>query len=93
VYCATFNDSKIADNVSSKIITLTPNPVCDYLKTGLAEDVSYQIYSVDGSLVMSGKTAGGTIEVSHLLQGIYWLRLIDGKEVKVAKFVKESTMN
>lgn len=93
VYCATFNDSKIADNVSSKIIALTPNPVCDYLKTGLAEDVSYQIYSVDGSLVMSGKTAGGTIEVSHLLQGIYWLRLIDGKEVKVAKFVKESTMN
>jgi hypothetical protein len=72
---------------------LTPNPVSSYLKTGIAEDVSYQIYSVDGCLVMSGRTAGGTIEVSHLLQGIYWLRLIDGKEVKVAKFVKESTMN
>ncbi len=93
VYCATFNDSKIADNVSSKIIVLTPNLVSSYLKTGIAEDVSYQIYSVDGCLVMSGRTAGGTIEVSHLLQGIYWLRLIDGKEVKVAKFVKESTMN
>ncbi|MBQ5676628.1 MAG: right-handed parallel beta-helix repeat-containing protein, partial [Lachnospiraceae bacterium] len=93
VYCATFNDSKIADNVSSKIIVLTPNPVSSYLKTGIAEDVSYQIYSVDGCLVMSGRTVGGTIEVSHLLQGIYWLRLIDGKEVKVAKFVKESTMN
>lgn len=93
VYCATFNGSKIADNVSSKIITLTPNPVSSYLKTGIAEDVSYQIYSVDGCLVMSGRTAGGTIEVSHLLQGIYWLRLIDGNEVKVAKFVKESTMN
>lgn len=93
VYCATFNDSKIAENVSSKIIVLTPNPVSSYLKTGIAEDVSYQIYSVDGCLVMSGRTAGGTIEVSHLLQGIYWLRLIDGKEVKVAKFFKESTMN
>lgn len=93
VYCATFNDSKIAENVSSKIIVLTPNPVSSYLKTGIAEDVSYQIYSVDGCLVMSGRTAGGTIEVSLLLQGIYWLRLIDGKEVKVAKFVKESTMN
>lgn len=93
VYCATFNDSKIAENVRSKIITLTPNPVYDYLKTGLAEDVSYQIHSVDGCLVMSGRTAGGTIKVSHLSQGIYWLRLIDGKEVKVAKFVKESTMN
>ena len=93
VYCATFNDSKIADNVSSKIIALTPNPVCDYLKTGLAEDVSYQIYSVDGSLVMSGKTINRTIKVSHLSQGIYWLRLIDGKEVRVVKFIKESTMN
>lgn len=93
VYCATFNDSKIADNVSSKIITLTPNPVCDYLKTGLAEDVSYQIYSVDGSLVMSGKTINRTIKVSHLSQGIYWLRLIDGKEVRVAKFIKENSMD
>lgn len=93
VYCATFNDSKIADNVSSKIIALTPNPVCDYLKTGLAEDVSYQIYSADGSLVMSGKTINRTIKVSHLSQGIYWLRLIDGKDVKVAKFIKENSMD
>lgn len=93
VYCASFNDSKIAENVSSKIIVLTPNPVSSYLKTGIAEDVSYQIYSVDGCLVMSGRTAGGIIKVSHLSQGIYWLRLIDGKEVKVAKFFKESTMN
>jgi hypothetical protein len=93
VYCATFNDSKIADNVSSKIIALTPNPVCDYLKTGLAEDVSYQIYSADGSLVMSGKTINRTIKVSHLSQGIYWLRLIDGKEVRVAKFIKENFMD
>lgn len=42
---------------------------------------------------MSGKTINRTIKVSHLSQGIYWLRLIDGKEVKVAKFIKESTMN
>jgi hypothetical protein len=93
VYCATFNDSKIANNVSSKIITLTPNPVCDYLKTGLAEDVSYQIYSVDGSLVMSGKivqegVCSAEIDVQHLQPGKYLIELKGKNSKKVGTFIK-----
>jgi hypothetical protein len=93
VYCATFNDSKIAENVSSKIIALTPNPVCDYLKTGLAEDVSYQIYSVDGSLVMSGKivqegVCSAEIDVQHLQPGKYLIELKGKNSKKVGTFIK-----
>jgi hypothetical protein len=94
VYCATFNDSKIADNVSSKIIALTPNPVYDYLKTGLAEDVSYQIYSVDGSLVMSGKivqegVCSAEIDVQHLQPGKYLIELKGKNSKKIGTFIKK----
>ena len=93
VYCATFNGSKIADNVSSKIITLTPNPVSDYLEIGIVGDVSYQIHSVDGSLVMSGKivqegVCSAEIDVQHLQPGKYLIELKGENNKKVGTFIK-----
>ena len=51
---------------------------------------NYEIYNLDGKLLISGQYfSTQSIDISDLSEGIYLLRLIDGKVVNSLRFVKE----
>lgn len=70
-----------------------PNPTTGLLKFNLANDESvYQakVYDMTGRVVMSQQIATqGTLDVSTLRSGSYFIQLVSDKETLVNRFVKE----
>ncbi|TYA52280.1 T9SS type A sorting domain-containing protein [Formosa maritima] len=70
---------------------LYPNPVKENAITvnilGL-EFFSYQILNISGQKLSHGTTEGN-IDVSNLNSGIYFIKIHDGKEIRVKKFIKQ----
>lgn len=63
-----------------------PNPVTDKLfVSGLLSDEKYEIYSVTGQKLTSGKTAQFAIDVNNLQEGAYFIQIGDIKQ----KFIKK----
>ena len=65
-----------------------PNPVTDvlYLKNLPCETVNYSIFNVLGQKVTEGSTRG-TIPVTELDKGIYFLQIKGEKNLETAKFI------
>jgi ELWxxDGT repeat protein len=79
-------------------LNLSPNPVQSQLNLKFsateAGNVSIRIFDDNGKTLLqqnlgNNKSINQTINVSTLPQGLYFLQLIKGKEVKIAKFIKE----
>ena len=68
-------------------VRIYPNPVSDRLSvSGVYENQQYEIYSLDGKLIKTGKySPSNTIEVSRLPKGVYLLRI----QNQNFKFIKE----
>jgi hypothetical protein len=70
-------------------ISIYPNPVVDKLFIeGLLRETKVSIYNVLGKLVVS-KTTLKSIDVDHLQSGIYIVKIVDGKQETVKKFIKK----
>ena len=82
----------IAD-LSDFELSLYPNPATDYIlvEGDLDTDVArVMMYNVSGKMVMNQVLDnGGRIPVSHLPQGIYVIRLVQGSKVKTGKVMIE----
>lgn len=62
-----------------------PNPSQDYIRIiGAGSNESFKIYAIDGRLVAQGDVADEMIDVSHLAQGLYVVK-IGTKTLKFSK--------
>lgn len=71
-------------------IQVFPNPaktkICLF---GITDAFDFELFNENGTLVHSGKSVNGDIDVKNLSDGMYWLKIIvDGKEFvqKILKF-------
>lgn len=70
-------------------VNLRPNPVVDQLQVkGLSTMFSYQVFGLNGCLLLSGKS-NQTIAVSSLSSGTYVLKLITPEFTDSLVFIKE----
>lgn len=78
---ASWQNAFMSTTCSSKALGITekkesiqiyPNPATDYLKTNYRGD--YSIYSVTGELIQKGKVSQGTIGLSGVKPGLYYLQ-------------------
>ena len=58
----------------SKNIHVYPNPANQYLFIKSDNDVVFQIFTIEGKLILSGKTHQNSININQLSKGIYLLR-------------------
>lgn len=81
------------ETVSECVDFAYPNPTSGLLKFNLANDESvYQakVYDMTGRVVMNKQIAAqGTMDVSALQSGSYFIQLVSDKETLVNRFVKE----
>ena len=79
--------SAVEDNWASEV-RISPNPFTDYIEIASERAVSYEILDVKSVVVKSGTER--RIDVSQLPEGVYLLRVYDGKElIKIEKLIKE----
>ena len=74
----------------SRKLSISPNPAKDHVQLNLDETVGtyhYSIYSMTGSLVSSGDTAGRTLSVADLTSGVYSCVVDTGTERLVSKLI------
>lgn len=81
------------DNVLfQKDVLTSPNPVSNYLEirySGILGKVKYELYTVNGKLIKTGVFLGKTkIDTEQLRDGIYLLKLSNGKIFSYRKIIK-----
>jgi Secretion system C-terminal sorting domain len=87
--------AKVYFDKNVPVVKLFPNPATDVvniqLPGALAGKVTLQLYSSTGALISSNKPSSATVQlnVRQLAAGNYFVKIIDGKEVKVYPFVKQ----
>lgn len=77
--------SSINNHVSSSL-KLFPNPVADRLSIENNSSDRFDIYNAQGQLVREGIIENSQIDVSFLTEGIYFLQVEQGKQIK--RFIK-----
>ncbi len=87
----TTSDSEL--NLSESIFNIYPNPASEFIQVDFEEsDQSHgfiEIIDLQGKPVINEKIYGNAkIDVSKLSYGVYFLKLIKGNRVEVAKFIK-----
>ena len=83
--------SEEISNEDKKTITLSPNPTVDEVTiNSISEFESYQISSLGGSVVDTGKILNNKINLSNLPSGIYFVKLISEEgDSYVEKVIKK----
>jgi hypothetical protein len=83
------NKEKLID---ASYVSIYPNPVANVLKINVNKGSSfdYQIYRVDGGLVLKGSVKGNraNVNVSSFSRGVYVVRITQGDGVYTSRFVK-----
>lgn len=73
-------------------ITVFPNPSSSHLTLKITgnESYFYEIYSITGKRVQSGKTSGEstTLDISPLSDGLYFIRVSSNRNINTIKFIK-----
>lgn len=84
---------EINDEKTGATISVFPNPATAYLNIQISDienSASYQLYSINGSVVKSGTISSNTerIELFDLEIGTYLLRIENGKSFEEFKIIK-----
>jgi len=84
-----FDDCTNIDIKSKHYIEIFPNPARTHLsiKTNLNEAVSIEIITTQGKIVLTA-TETDNIDISSLPKGMYYIRILMGKELLFTRFVK-----
>lgn len=85
---------EINDEKTGATISVFPNPATAYLNIQISDienSASYQLYSINGSVVKSGTISSSTerIELFDLEIGTYLLRIENGKSFEEFKIIKQ----
>jgi hypothetical protein len=85
-YTTSIYDYDLKENLS-----IYPNPADNTIKVKVNIDDMINIYDIGGKLIQSIKSTQeiNDIDISHLLPGIYILKLIDDKYIVTEKIIKE----
>ncbi|PZU04864.1 MAG: hypothetical protein DI622_19670 [Chryseobacterium sp.] len=71
-------------------LSIFPNPVADILNiSGITSDSSFEIYNAAGQKLTEGKIKNKTINVSHLLKGVYFIQIKENENTVKLKFIKK----
>ncbi len=73
-------------------ITLIPNPAKDYIQVNYttdAKNINYEIINCVGSIVKSGILTSASLDISDLENGVYILKVNDGKHLATKKLLKK----
>ncbi len=81
-------DPSGVDSYPSDEVRIIPNPVTGLLRVTIDERFSYVITDLFGRVVGEGESCGGTIAVSTLPDGFYFLRINYMGKQKTLPFVK-----
>jgi hypothetical protein len=77
------------DSISKSEMAIFPNPVSDILNiSGVASDVGFEIYNAAGQKVNEGRTKNKTVNVSHLIKGVYFIQIKEKENSVKLKFIK-----
>ncbi len=79
------------NELSTEKINLFPNPINDYFYVdNLNENATIEIYSLQGSLLLSKKGLYGKnqIDVSSFQQGSYFVKIVSKESIKTTSFIK-----
>lgn len=82
-----FDHITSVETLETSDIRIYPNPVTNYLRISSEHntDIPYQIYALDGRLVLAGTAhSEESISVNTLSKGLYLLK-VDGKIFKISK--------
>jgi len=82
-----FDHITSVETLETSDIRIYPNPVTNYLRISSEHytDIPYQIYALDGRLVLAGTAhSEESISMNNLSKGLYLLK-IDGKTFKISK--------
>ncbi|MCR5013958.1 MAG: T9SS type A sorting domain-containing protein [Bacteroidales bacterium] len=72
---------------SATMVAAYPNPVSDVVRFNSIEGQAF-VYDMTGRLVMSSQLVDGSLNVASLSQGSYIVRIQNGEDSFMAKFVK-----
>jgi len=72
-------------------ITIYPKPALNYINIdGIkSKSYKYQIYNINGKLLLSNQTSKDQIEVTSLSKGLYFIKLITKKSSSNYRFLKK----
>ncbi len=72
-------------------LNIFPNPAGNYIKiNGNEHNLLYTISSISGKLIQQGRVDSNTIKTSKLMEGLYFLKLMDSKGRAITKRVIKS---
>lgn len=78
------------ENTKRSEIAVFPNPVSDILNiSGITSDSDFEIYNAAGQKVSKGKTKNKTVNVNHLLKGVYFIQIKEKETPVKLKFIKK----
>lgn len=77
----------LESNPHNKELSVYPNPANDVIQvSGLAKTEKYTVYNVSGNQIIEGNISeNGKIDIHHLVNGVYFLKVENGKSVKFIK--------
>lgn len=88
-----FDDTLLASNiVQDEYWKIYPNPANNYITVLTApDDLTYSIYSLNGTSITSGKLNNSSINTSGLPTGAYFLQLSNhiGQTVYISRFIRQ----
>ncbi|PQB05416.1 FG-GAP-like repeat-containing protein [Aureitalea marina] len=73
-------------------LILYPNPTKDVLNLGLngnMDNVIYTVFDINGKRVMNGRLDRSVLDVSSLISGNYFLRILQEGNIMTQRFVKQ----
>jgi len=74
----------------SKEMTISPNPASDVVHiSGISSQADFEIFTVAGQKAVEGKTSDGTITISHLTKGVYFIQIKNKDNLKRLKLIKK----
>lgn len=81
---------EIATKITNKIgsdFNIYPNPAQDFINLNVAKVEYFKILNASGQLVLEGYS-NGTIDISDLVSGCYFISFVSGTEVYNSHFIK-----
>ncbi len=78
----------IEDNTFENTFSVYPNPVSDIVTVKSDNEIALSLYDITGKELIP-ETKESTISLSHLQQGIYFLRVTSGERSVTKKLIKQ----
>ncbi len=76
------------DETVNTTFSVYPNPASDEIRFSTVNGSEFEIINANGTTVVKGNTVDGKVNISELGQGNYFIRVVEGENVSLGKFVK-----